>query len=51
VRAPAKACRPCRAPPRPTARLPAMSPFWIWMQVAIVAAVLVGIVIAIVKLV
>ncbi|MDW5593521.1 hypothetical protein VSS74_04185 [Conexibacter stalactiti] len=28
----------------------AMSPFWIWMQVAIVITVLAGIVIAIVKL-
>lgn len=33
-----------------TARLPAMSPVWIWMQVGIVITVLAGIVIAIVKL-
>ncbi len=37
--------------PRPASLPSAMSPFWIWTQVAIVVAVLAGIVIAAVKLI
>lgn len=37
--------------PRPRVGCPAMSPFWIWTQLATVVFVLIGMVIAIVRLV
>src|SRR5271155_113971 len=39
-----------RAATRPGTLLPAMSPFWIWTQVAIVVFVVIGMIVAITKL-
>jgi hypothetical protein len=37
-------------PNRPTTLIPAMSPFWIWTQIAIIVFVVIGMVVAITKL-